>query len=782
MLLGVGVGMCLLAYPAGVFANGTKVTAPAASSSTSCPASLPSTFPDPVFPAAAQNNYFNDAEAATTDTNLPSGFVGPGTGATTGTATAPVPAAAFGIGYFDETELHESTASSFPHTELAGIWPGTAGGVGQTGTIATDSGTLTHTTAGAAAFGSATEAYGVGQPYAAILTPDLKTILVAKVPTQVLYEGYTPNPTGGHVNYSGVMSNCGNGPLYAILGFDVTKYNLDPNTTYAAYILMSDTDSSGPLANHIWYFRFSPPPPPQGTLKGRIFRCDNGSQTQTEVPGGTISATPGSLSGSDTGSGVSFTVAPNSYLVSAAAPSGFEFVSCGSLNYTPSADGLSATYKSSLAVPANGSAEADFYVTPIPQPSTLLGRILRCDSGSQTHTEVPGGTISATPGSLSGSDTGAGVSFSVAAGSYRVSAQAPSGWQFVTCGSTDYTPSADQLSATYNHDLVVPPSQEADFYVVATPGPSFEVAKAVSPTGKVPINTDLTYTVTVTNNGQSAGSPGKLTDTLTASGGATCSIKTAASVTQGTVTSPPGCPGTWSWNLAHVTLQPGDTATLTVVITAISPGALTNVAVLPGSNCAAGSSDPKCSTNTPVTLLLTKTENGVAGPINVSIGDTITYVVTVTNNSDNPAHNVLVDDDMGGTAGFSVDDKSFTSNDSAQVSKQSSGHYTWTFATIDAGTAASVQFNAVILSPGTTTSTINGTISLTNTATVDQLPPVTVVANAPASGVKAASTPGTGGFPDMNASVAGFMFLGGLGMILLGMLARRPRLNDLTAG
>jgi hypothetical protein len=48
--------------------------------------------------------------------------------------------------------------------------------------------------------------------------------------------------------------------------------------------------------------------------------------------------------------------------------------------------------------------------------------------------------------------------------------------------------------------------------------------------------------------------------------------------------------------------------------------------------------------------------------------------------------------------------------------------------------------------------------------------------------VKAASTPGTGGFPDANASVAGFMFLGGLGMILLGMLARRPRLNDLTAG
>ncbi len=431
--------------------------------------------------------------------------------------------------------------------------------------------------------------------------------------------------------------------------------------------------------------------------------------------------------------------------------------------------------------------------TPLPPtPGQLVGHIYDCTSGTtQTTNEELGGTITTTIAGASASKPNPQPFINLTPGGYPVSATAPTGFEFVSCDTSTYTISGNKGTATYTNNVDVPANATgtAIFYVQPTPpppGPNFVVTKTVDPMGSVPINTVLNYTVKVQNTGTGAGSPGVLNDVLSLTGGATFSITTDASANQGTVTPGAAPIHSWTWDLSDVTLNHNATATFTVSIKALTPGTITNVAVLPGSNCPEGSTDPKCSTTTPVTLKITKTENGVSGPISVSIGDTITYKVTVTNDSDNDAHNVIVTDLMGGTAGFKVNDgtsgtsNSFSSNDPTASVSGSNGSYTWTFATIAHGASGIMQFTAVILAPGTTSSSVNGGVDLTNTAAVAPLPPVTVVANAPFGGVQAiTSTPSTGGFPEMNVTIAGFMFLGGLGLILIGILAKKPEFGRL---
>jgi hypothetical protein len=114
--------------------------------------------------------------------------------------------------------------------------------------------------------------------------------------------------------------------------------------------------------------------------------------------------------------------------MSASSPSGFQFVTCGS-NATilsPS----SATEP--VTVPAGGTGVGIFYVSRITQ--TISGHIYDCSSGSQTTTEVPGGTLGASgPQSVATQGNPLGP-VSVAAGSYTMSASSPSGYKFVTCG------------------------------------------------------------------------------------------------------------------------------------------------------------------------------------------------------------------------------------------------------------------------------------------------------------------------------------------------------------
>src|SRR4029077_11897912 len=107
--------------------------------------------------------------------------------------------------------------------------------------------------------------------------------------------------------------------------------------------------------------------------------------------------------GVDSGTGVTFAVTPGAYPLSASAPRGYAFTSCGSTAYTVGAGGVGAALVSDLTVAAGGTAEGDFYVAPLPpsrapppvavfvSTGTLTADILSC--GAPGNPEVAGGLI-----------------------------------------------------------------------------------------------------------------------------------------------------------------------------------------------------------------------------------------------------------------------------------------------------------------------------------------------------------------------------------------------------
>jgi uncharacterized repeat protein (TIGR01451 family) len=179
-------------------------------------------------------------------------------------------------------------------------------------------------------------------------------------------------------------------------------------------------------------------------------------------------------------------------------------------------------------------------------------------------------------------------------------------------------------------------------------------------------------------------------------------------------------------------------------------------------------------------LTLTKTVD----PATTVVGGTVTYVVTLANTGGKAAGNVTVQDVLTGTAGFRVNDgtngtaNSFAGAPLTTVYKFGDGLYRWSYASVNPGEVNVVRFAATLRLPPVPL--VNATvITLVNAATIPGLPAAVATTTAPygggaqPGGVQAASvgTPATGG--DVQTVAAGFLFLGGLGMILLGSLARR---------
>ncbi len=106
--------------------------------------------------------------------------------------------------------------------------------------------------------------------------------------------------------------------------------------------------------------------------------------------------------------------------------------------------------------------------------------------------------------------------------------------------------------------------------------PVFRLAKSVSPTGTVTVGTRLAYTVTVTNTGRVAGSPGILDDNL---GGVRSQVVSGPTPSAGTVTTVKSGQE-WHWSVPS--LAPGGSARLTMTIIPLSTGTEVNSAVVPG--------------------------------------------------------------------------------------------------------------------------------------------------------------------------------------------------------
>lgn len=254
VLAPAGALLLLAAAPAAVLADGspsdgTSTFSCSVNGVTSTISTTSSYSPDPV----AASKYFGDSEIASTPSNLPSGMMGiSGSGPTTGSITSPIAAGTFAAGYGDETQLYEQVNISTTGASPAGS-PG-AYDASQPGLNNLPSGTVT---------GLNKVTYtGAGLPYAQVYpivsgaVDFTKPLITGGIPTQIYYESYTTNPTAWMPNGTQPNSSCGD-HMYAVLDFNVSAYvggALTAGQPYAAYLLVRDTDISGPLANHLWYF------------------------------------------------------------------------------------------------------------------------------------------------------------------------------------------------------------------------------------------------------------------------------------------------------------------------------------------------------------------------------------------------------------------------------------------------------------------------------------------------------------------------------------------------
>ena len=257
--------------------------------------------------------------------------------------------------------------------------------------------------------------------------------------------------------------------------------------------------------------------------------------------------------------------------------------------------GQSATKAAGIVVAARPSLA--FPAPPAGQASVAYSDTLTVTGGTGPFTwSVPGGGLP--PGLTLNASTGVLAGTPAAAGSFAFTVQV-----------------SDAFAVT---------ATEAVTLVIGS-GP-LVIAATVSPSPAVPGGT-VHFTVTVTNTGPStytgATFTDPLTDVLDDAG-----YNNDAAATAGTV-------GFTSPNLTWTgTLAPGASATITFSVTVNNPDtgnkilASTVTSATAGSNCASGSTDPRCAVSVPVSIL---TISATPSTTSATPGSTVGYTITVTN-------------------------------------------------------------------------------------------------------------------------------------------------------
>ncbi|MCA9193873.1 MAG: DUF11 domain-containing protein [Planctomycetales bacterium] len=225
----------------------------------------------------------------------------------------------------------------------------------------------------------------------------------------------------------------------------------------------------------------------------------------------------------------------------------------------------------------------------------------------------------------------------------------------------------------------------------------------------------LTYTITVTNNGPSQATNVTLTDTLPAgvtfaSGTST----TGASVTAGSLTS--------GLNLG--TMDPGDTATVTILVgvDGDTRGTITNSTTVTSTETDSNASNNTATATTDIAasidLAVTKTDS--TDP--VATGGTYSYTIVVTNNGPSTANSVSVTDNL--PDGLQITSATATSGTvtvptSAQDTTVSNpDDLTVAIPTLASGASVTITVNATVLTGAATTITNTATVSATETDSV----------------------------------------------------------------
>ncbi|MEK2492765.1 hypothetical protein WN990_24750 [Kitasatospora purpeofusca] len=238
-------------------------------------------------------------------------------------------------------------------------------------------------------------------------------------------------------------------------------------------------------------------------------------------------------------------------------------------------------------------------------------------------------------------------------------------------------------------DSNCPPDSSDPACTTVLPARHLTITKSASP-AQARAGEKVTYTVTVTNDGQSDIADASFNDDLTkVIDDAVYGNDATASTGTASYTAP-----NLSWTGA---LKVGEKATVTYTVTLDNPlrgdGKLANTVVSPDGNCPPGSTDPACSTTVTVKHLTVRKapDTQVAAP-----GGKVTYTVTVTNDGTADYPGATFSDDLSKV----VDDAGFNDDATATVGTVSylAPDLVWT-GDLAVGATATITYSVTVNNP-----------------------------------------------------------------------------------
>ncbi|TDP96424.1 DUF7507 domain-containing protein [Labedaea rhizosphaerae] len=232
------------------------------------------------------------------------------------------------------------------------------------------------------------------------------------------------------------------------------------------------------------------------------------------------------------------------------------------------------------------------------------------------------------------------------------------------------------------------------------------------------LGTTVTYTVKITDTGQTSYPSLGFTDSLAGVlDDATYNNNAVASA--GSVSYVDGTLG-WTGSLV-----PGASVTVTYSVTIRKPAtgdrsmANSVVSSAAGGNCAAGSTDNRCTAAVAVTNATSLTITKTADVAVTAAGKTVTYTVTITNSSILSILGAHLSDPLAGI----LDDADYNGNATANHGTVGYAGTTlsWT-GTLDAGATATITYSVTVHAPATGDRVLTGTVSSTTLLTSNNCP------------------------------------------------------------
>jgi len=362
----------------------------------------------------------------------------------------------------------------------------------------------------------------------------------------------------------------------------------------------------------------------------------------------------------------------------------FEFDPDGTASFT-AAGGASAGSDLAVSIPTASAVSSNLTYTMAvqnngPDPAT---NVVVTDT-------LPGGInfLSVVPNQGTASESAGVVTWNV--GSLNNSGSATATINLTALASGVFT---DTVSVNYPGDPVASnntasASVSATVVITTNQVSDLAVTEVASPTS-VTVGSNVTYTLTVQNNGPAAATNVVVTDALPAGVSFVSAVANQGTTTQ--------AGGVVTWNAGN--LANSGSATASIVVSTVSTGLISNTASVnyPGDPVAGNNTASATITVNAVTLTnqvsdLAVTE--VASPTSVTVGSNVTCTLTVQNNGPAAATNVVVTDALPVGVSF----VSALANQGTTT--QAGGVVTWNVGDFANGTGASATIVVSTVSTG----------------------------------------------------------------------------------